>query len=138
MGSVIIEEYVTINITEILPLYESVGWTNYTNRPDMLEASYKNSLKILAAWKNDKLIGVIRGVGDGNSILYIQDIIVLPEYQKQGIGKELIVALRKRYPNVYQTILLTQNQPENVKFYESCGFSLSDRYNCAAFVIFAT
>ena len=135
MDNIVIKEYTTVIMTEILLLYESVGWRNYTENPAMLEEAYENSLKILAAWENDKLVGIIRAVGDGSSILYIQDIIVLPDYQKQGIGKRLIIALREIYPDIYQTVLITLNEPKTVKFYESCGFSLSSEHNCIAFII---
>ena len=70
-----------VTLEDVLPLYEAVGWTNYTTKPEMLEVAYKNSLHIIGAFNDDeKLIGVLRGVGDGASILFIQDILVYPEY----------------------------------------------------------
>lgn len=75
-----VKEYSVYNEEEILNLYDSVGWTNYTSNPSMLTNAYKHSLKILGAYDADKLVGIIRAVGDGYSIVYIQDIIVLPEY----------------------------------------------------------
>ena len=67
-----------VSFEEIFPLYEAVGWTNYTQNPTMLKEAYKNSLHILAALNEEgKLLGVLRAVGDGASILFIQDILVL-------------------------------------------------------------
>lgn len=71
-----IKEYSIYNEGEILNLYNSVGWLNYTSNPSMLANAYKHSLKILGAYDADKLIGIIRVVGDGYSLVYIQDIIV--------------------------------------------------------------
>ncbi len=134
MNKIEIREYNDIDMDEILALYSSVGWTNYTSNPSMLESSYHNSLKILAAWSGGKLLGIIRAVGDGFSIVYIQDIIVFPEYQRRGIGRRLIMSLDELYSGVYQKVLMTENTPKTVKFYESCGFSPSDKYECLAFI----
>ena len=76
---IIINEYKGYSRDEIYPLYERAGWTNYTSNEKMLEAAYLNSALILAAYDGDKLVGIIRVVGDGHSIIFIQDIIVLPE-----------------------------------------------------------
>lgn len=76
-----------VTLEEVMPLYEAVGWTNYTQKPEMFEVAYKNSLHIIGAFNAEgKLVGILRAVGDGASILFIQDILVYPEYQHQGIG----------------------------------------------------
>lgn len=90
-----IKEYQTYNEQEIIDLYQSVGWTNYTSCPEMLEKAYKNSLCILGAFEKEKLVGVVRVVGDGISIVFVQDILVLPEYQRQGVGSALMRAILK-------------------------------------------
>lgn len=64
---------------EIKPLYESVGWTSYLRYPELLPKAYAHSLKTFAAFDGDHLVGIIRAVGDGISILYIQDLLVHPE-----------------------------------------------------------
>ena len=137
MKDIVIREYTNIKMEQILELYNSVHWTNYSNNPSMLESAIRHSLKILGAYSENKLIGIIRIVGDGFSIIYIQDIIVMPEYQGHGIGKLLIGAVDQLYPNVYQKVLLTDNQPPSIRFYESCGFSLSCNFHCVAFLKFS-
>jgi len=121
---------------EVLNLYKSVGWTNYTEKPDMLQSAIRHSIKVLGAYDGDKLIGFLRAVGDGHSILYIQDIIVLPDYQRRGIGKALVKAIDDQYSHVYQKVCLTDDSPESVHFYKNCGFSLSSDFKCVAFVKF--
>ena len=70
-----------VTVEDVLPLYEAVGWTNYTTKPEMLKAAFENSLHVIGAFnKDEKMIGVLRTVGDGASILFIQDILVTPEY----------------------------------------------------------
>ena len=124
-----------VTLEDVLPLYEAVGWTNYTTKPEMLEVAYKNSLHIIGAFNDDeKLIGVLRGVGDGASILFIQDILVYPEYQHQGIGTKLLQQTLEKYKNVYQIQLATDDSTKTVSFYESNGFTNLTSLNCISFI----
>ena len=120
----------------IFQLYHNTGWIHYTNNPPMLEAAVRHSLKVLVAWEGDVLTGVIRAVGDGASILHIQDIIVEPEHRRKGIGTALLCAMDDLYPDVYQKILLTDDQPSKLAFYENCGFAKSKSFRCVAMVKF--
>ena len=131
-----IKEYETYNELEILNLYESVGWINYTNNPKMLENAYVNSLKILGAYEDEKLIGIIRVVGDGHSVVFIQDLLVYPEYQRQGIGTSLLKQILIDYEHVYQKHLLTENTEKTIQFYKSLGFTMDTDMECRAFSIY--
>jgi ribosomal protein S18 acetylase RimI-like enzyme len=71
-------------------LYNSVGWSSYTAQPAILNQAIINSLDVITAWQNQRLIGLIRTVGDGQTILYIQDLLVAPGFQQQGIGTKLM------------------------------------------------
>ena len=124
-----------ITLVDVSPIYEAVGWTNYTQNPEMLEVAYKNSLHVLAAF-NEKgiLVGVLRVVGDGASILFIQDILVTPEYQHQGIGTKLLQQTLEKYKNVYQIQLATDNSMKTISFYESNGFTSLTSLNCVSFM----
>ncbi len=124
-----------VTLEEVLPLYEAVGWTNYTQNPTMLKEAYKNSLHILAALNEEgKLLGVLRAVGDGASILFIQDILVYPAYQHQGIGTALLQKTLEKYKDVYQIQLATDDSKKTVSFYESNGFTSLTSLNCVSFI----
>ena len=124
-----------VTLEAVLPLYEAVGWTNYTQNPTMLKEAYKNSLHILAALNEEgKLLGVLRAVGDGASILFIQDILVTPEYQHQGIGTKLLQQTLEKYKTVYQIQLATDDSTKTVSFYESNGFTSLTSLNCVSFI----
>ncbi len=116
----------------IIALYHDAGWLNYTKRPDMLTAALDQSLTVLVAAEAETIVGMVRAVGDGASILYMQDIIVLKTHQRRGIGKRLLAAMNALYPDVYQKILLTDDQPKSRGFYESCGFQSSLACGCIA------
>ena len=129
-----IKEYDHFQLDEIVNLYESVGWTNYLERVDTLREAYANSLCVLGAYDSENLVGILRAVGDGRTIVFIQDILVLPEYQRQGIGSKLLQAAMERYQDVYQMELLTDNTEKTKAFYRSAGFTASDDLGCLAFI----
>ena len=125
-----IREYLVFNADEIFRLYSEVGWTAYTENMQALEHGYKNSLLVLAAYENDDLIGVIRVVGDGFTVVFVQDILVFPEKQRHGVGTALLEAVLDRYPNVRQIQLTTDNTPRTIAFYKSMGFSELSEIGC--------
>lgn len=129
-----IKKYENFHLEEIINLYQSVGWTNYLERTDILEEAYANSLCVLGAYDSDRLVGIIRAVGDGQTIVFVQDIIVLPEYQRKGIGTKLLKAVVEKYNDVYQMELLTDNTVKTKAFYRSVGFTASDDIGCVAFI----
>ena len=129
-----IKPYCTYCESEILPLYESVGWVFYCAHPDILEKAYANSLCTLAAYEDDLPVGIIRSVGDGHTILFIQDLLVHPEYQRRGIGTALMNALLERYPHVYQIELATDHTEKTIAFYKSFGFRNLSDIGCCGFM----
>ena len=60
-----------VNINDVLHLYQAVGWTNYTNQPQMLEKALSNSLAIYLALDGDAVVGLVRLVGDGFSSIFV-------------------------------------------------------------------
>ncbi|HEL2122505.1 N-acetyltransferase [Streptococcus suis] len=122
-----------LDFQAVLDLYASVDWTGYTSRPEMLEKSLEHSLLVLAAFDSDRLVGLLRAVGDGHSIVFIQDILVLPPYQRQGIGRHLLEQAVTHFPGIYQLHLLTDNTEKTRSFYEELGFTAVESLDCVAY-----
>ena len=122
-----------LNQADVLALYQAVGWNMYTRDPKKLERAIAQSLSVLGAYDGDQLVGLIRAVGDGETILFIQDLLVLPSYQRQGIGRHLVDALVDQFPQVRQRVLLTDDQPQTRAFYENIGFVESSKVGVIAF-----
>ena len=129
-----IREYKIFNEAEILQLYQSVGWVAYTDHPEVLKKGFENSLLTLAAYKGDQFLGIIRTVGDGHTIVFVQDILVFPEYQRKGIGTALLKAILDRYNYVRQIELATDNTPKTISFYKSMGFREMSEIGCYGFM----
>lgn len=122
-----------LDFQAVLEIYDSVGWTNYTDRPTMLQKALEHSLLVLAAFDGDRLVGLLRAVGDGHSIVFIQDILVLPSYQRQGIGRTLLEQAITHFPGIYQLHLLTDNTEKTRSFYEELGFTAVESLDCLAY-----
>ena len=119
-----------VKLEDVLNLYQAVGWTNYTNQPEMLEQALSHSLVIYLALDGDAVVGLIRLVGDGFSSVFVQDLIVLPSYQRQGIGRSLMKEALEDYKDAYQVQLVTEQTEKNVGFYRSLGFEAFSTYDC--------
>ena len=129
-----IKNYSAYNEKEILKLYSSVGWTAYTDEPQTLKQGFQNSLLVLAAYEGEELLGIIRVVGDGATVVFIQDLLVFPEKQRNGVGTALVKAVLERYPVVRQIELTTDQTPETAAFYKSLGFSEFAKIGCCGFM----
>ena len=129
-----IRAYTEYNEAEILGLYASVGWTAYTDDPAALRNGFAKSLLTLAAYEEAALAGLIRVVGDGHTIVFVQDILVRPQFQRRGIGSALLQAVLNRYAGVRQIELLTDDTPETVAFYRSMGFRELTELGCRGFM----
>ena len=81
----------------------------------------------IGAYDHNQLVGLIRVVGDGLTIIYIQELLVNPAYQRRGIGTKLINSVLKKYDSVRQKVLLTENSLKTRMFYKSCNFNPCDK-----------
>jgi len=75
-------------VDELFALRKSVGWGTGENAA--FEKGLNNSLYGICVLNDGEIVGTARIVGDGSTCFYIQDVIVKPEYQKQGIGFEMM------------------------------------------------
>ena len=79
------------NVETYLALRAQVGWVALDREQACI--ALQNSLKIYTVYDGDRAVGMGRIVGDGAVICYIQDLIVVPEYQSQHVGSQLIERL---------------------------------------------
>jgi ribosomal protein S18 acetylase RimI-like enzyme len=106
----------------IIDLYRSVNWTAYTDDPDNLLRALDKSTYIVICREGDKVVGLARSLSDDNAIHYLQDILVRPEYQRRGIGRELFNRCLARFDHVRTHVLLTDGEERQRLFYESLGY----------------
>jgi GNAT superfamily N-acetyltransferase len=107
---------------KLVQLYDSVGWAVYTKNINDLLKAFKNSSYILIAKDGNEVVGCLRSMSDDISIHYLQDILVRPTFQHQGIGRKLINQALQRYSHVRTHMLLTDDEEKQMKFYNSMGY----------------
>ncbi|KFL42233.1 GNAT family acetyltraansferase [Lysinibacillus sp. BF-4] len=127
------KENKNINVDQLEKLYNDVEWFAYTNDLPLLQQALSQSLDVLSAWDGDELVGLVRIIGDGLTIIYVQDILVLNTYQNQGIATELMKQILNKYSHVRQKVLLTEEAPDVRHFYEKNGFQSCDKGSLVAF-----
>ena len=123
-----------VKLEDVLHLYQAVGWTNYTDQSEMLEQALSHSLVIYVALDGDTVVGLVRLVGDGFSSIFVQDLIVLPIYQRKGIGSALMKEALEAYKDVYQVQLVTEQTERTLGFYRSMGFETLSTYDCTGMI----
>lgn len=121
MNECIIKEN-KLNVEEYLELRKSLEWELY---PDTdIYTSLHNSLYTVSIYYNKQIVGAGRVVGDGKICFYIQDIMVHPEYQNKGIGKQIMMCIlhylyNHAAPNAYIGLMSKLGKSG---FYERFGF----------------
>lgn len=87
------------------------------------------------AWDGSRLAGLLRAVGDGETILYVQDLLVHTRYRRQGIGRALLERVRADFAHVRQKVLLTDaGDSRAVVFYRSQEWIPAEKAGCAVFL----
>ena len=130
-----ITKEISVSIDDVLHLYQAVSWTNYTNQPQMLEQSLAHSLAIYVARDGEEIVGLVRLVGDGFSSVFVQDLIVLPSYQRQGIGSALMKEALGDFKDAYQIQLATEQTEKTLAFYRSLGFETLSSFQCTGMIL---
>ena len=77
----------------------------------------------MTARHNGQLIGLARCLSDDVSIFYLQDILVRPEFQRRGIGTQLMSRCQDRYQHVRTQVLMTDDLASQLAFYRSTGWT---------------
>ena len=109
-------------IDEALGIYDRAGWNAYLGDKEKLIRAFQNSLYILGAFEGTRLVGFIRCVGDGEHIVYVQDLVVDLDYKRQGIGKTLLHKAMEEFKDVRMFTLITDaNDEVDNAFYRANG-----------------
>lgn len=122
-------------IEEVKDIYRKESWNAYLKDDEKLIRAFDNSLYILGAFNEDKLIGFIRCVGDGEHILMVQDLIVETKYQQKGIGTYLFKEIMEKYKKVRMFTVLTdiEDVVDN-KFYQSFNMKKLEDMNIIGYI----
>ena len=113
---------------QLFRLFEQAGWVRgetetTTEQLSYFNAPFVNSTLVISAWEGAKLVGTVRVLSDGVIRSIIYDLVVDPEFQGQGIGKELVKRCIAVYPN---SEWLVQTTDGLKGYYERLGFAINN------------
>jgi GNAT superfamily N-acetyltransferase len=117
----IISEKTPVIDAEIGELRSAVKWDHDAGTYDRV---LKGVHTYFVARDKEKLIGFVSVISDGAADAFLVDLMVHPDYQKQGLGKELVQRAIKYSKSIgVQCIHVTFNRTEE-EFYRNCGFHI--------------
>ena len=112
------------NVEEFNQLYNAVGWGAYENH--ITQKALENTFYSVSIYEDDGIIGYGRMIGDTICFLYIQDVMVMPEYQGRQIGTmvmnkllEKVKEVKRENPNLRVYLGASKDREA---FYEKFGF----------------
>lgn len=109
---------------DVLALYQANRWSS-AEKPELLHRALLGSHSLVSAWHGNRLVGLGNAISDGFLVVYYPHLLVLPEYQRQGIGRRLMEMLLRRYEGFHQHALLADGGA--TEFYRKCGFERAGR-----------
>ena len=125
-----IKAVVSWSADDIVELYKAGGWwkDSYdpSRIPDLIKGSYLFS--VIVQKGTGKAIGMGRILSDGVSDAYLQDIVVLPEFRGQGLGKQLVTFLLDTCLSKGILWIGLIAEPDQDGFYRPLNFKIMDGY----------
>lgn len=104
----------------VIAVYRSAGLNRPYAEPDRIQAMLDNSDIIATAWQGQRLIGIGRAITDYTYCCYLSDLAVTPEFQRQGVGRALLEAIRAKLGDEVSIILHARSGAES--YYPGAGY----------------
>lgn len=121
-GQITIKDTKDFTANQLKTLYASVGWVSADYSKRLVE-SFHNTHNVISAWDQDRLVGLIEVLADGELTAYIHYLLIHPDYQGMGIGKVLVQKVKDIYKD-YLYLLVMCEETKNIGFYENLGFEV--------------
>lgn len=117
----------------IVDLYRAHGWT-HAKDPTRLRRAIECSSYAVVALADGEVVGFARAMSDEAFAVYIADILVGPDFQRQGIGRRLTQDILRHYPldTFHHQVLVAERGAEG--FYRKLGLAPVSSYGLTAFI----
>ena len=124
---IIYRNNVKISTKQAIELYirSTLGERRPIDKVKTFEDMLANANLMITAWDGDKLIGIARTLTDFSYVAYLADLAVDEQYQKQGIGKQLVEETKSRLGSECMVVLLAA--PKANDYYQKIGFEHNSR-----------
>ena len=113
-----------LNMEEVIEIYEANEWSS-AEKPELLLKALRNSDTIVTARISGRLVGIGNAISDGHLVVYYPHLLVHPDFQGKGIGKKIMIQMKKKYKDFHQQMLTADG--DAVEFYKNMGFERAGR-----------
>lgn len=117
------DTHAALDLDQLAALFCSVGWHYRTADPERFKRMIANTPWVVSAWDGDHLVGFCRAITDEAFNAYVTTVAVRPDYQRRGIGREL---MRRLMAGRDHMLFVLRADPEHHAFYGSLGFAAAD------------
>lgn len=118
---------ITLSVEAAIDLYQrsTLGERRPVDRPDIFEGMLNNANLTMTAWHGERVVGISRSLTDFTYVAYLADLAIDAQYQRRGIGKQLIHETRQRLGRECMIVLLAA--PDANDYYPKIGFEHNPR-----------
>lgn len=110
---------------DVSEVFKSSGIKRPADDLDRIQKMIDNADVNISAWDGGKLVGIARAITDFSYCCYLSDLAVCKEYQKAGIGTELVERLREHLGEEVSLLLLSA--PTAMEYYPRIGFEKTEK-----------
>jgi predicted N-acetyltransferase YhbS len=115
------EDSKTISAVELAEVFSQSGIRRPVEDLPRLQKMLDQADLIITAWDGGKLVGIARAITDFSYCCYLSDLAVDKDYQKEGIGRELVHRVKEKLGEEISLILLAS--PVAMEYYPKIGFT---------------
>ncbi|MGQ7296606.1 GNAT family N-acetyltransferase [Quadrisphaera sp. KR29] len=112
----------------LVGLCRHVEWSADADQPEALHAAIAGSAHVVVTHRGQQLVGAARVVSDGVSTASLQDLLVHPDHQRQGVGSSLREAAFEPFAGVRQQVLVTDDEPRQRGFSTCPGLTKASEH----------
>ena len=106
-------------IDKILEVHNRTEMKRSPEKKQNILSAFEKSSLVISAWQDSRLVGIGRVVSDGQMYTSIFDVVVDPEFQKKGVGREIMERMTRKYSH---TCIYLTSTFGNEEFYRKLGF----------------
>lgn len=110
-----------ITASDVSRVFEASGIKRPYQDLERMERMIQNADVLITAWHENKMVGLARAITDFSYCCYLSDLAVDKEYQRYGIGRELVNRVKDEIGEESSLILLSS--PIAMDYYPKLGFS---------------
>jgi GNAT superfamily N-acetyltransferase len=125
VGDVTLRQVRQWDCANIIELYRAGGWWNEERDEPSIQPLITGSFAFVVAVEScsGRAVGMGRVIADGVSDAYLQDVVVLPSYRQQGIGRRIVTELIQVCTGAGFSWIGLIAQPGSANLYASLGFT---------------